>query len=131
LDGTATLFYAVEQQPVHKDMTAPLFYRSAAWIFLTTVLVLLILNFLLAMIGAEKLNSLLDNLPTRVLLGALGVTGAFGGVALWIGMMWNCLTHSNASLGSKIRWFLLIVFTNLLGALIYYFKVYRREGIRV
>ena len=129
LDGTATLFYAVEQQRANKDMTAPLFYRSAAWIFLMTVVALLILNLLLATIGAEKLNSLLDNLPTRVLLGALGVTGAFGGAALWIGMMWNCLTHSNTPLGSKIRWFLLIVFTNLLGALIYYFKVYRREGV--
>lgn len=110
-------------------MTAPLFYRSAAWTFLTTVLVLLILNFLLATIGAERLNSLLDNLPTRVLLGALGVTGAFGIMALLFGMMWNCLVVSKASIGSKIGWFLLMLFTNMLGALIYYFKVYRREGV--
>jgi hypothetical protein len=114
---------------VSKDMTAGFFYRSAVWIFLTTVLVLLILNLLLATIGGERLNILLDNLPTRVLLGALGVTGAFGGIALWIGMMWNCLTLSNTSKNSKIGWFLLILFTNMLGASIYYFRVYRREGL--
>jgi len=109
-------------------MNAAFFYRSAAWIFLTTVLVLLILNLLLATIGAGRLNSLLDNLLTRVLLGALGVTGAFGGIALWVGMMWNCLT-SNASKGSKTGWFLLILFTNTLGASINYFKIYRPEGM--
>jgi Phospholipase_D-nuclease N-terminal len=110
-------------------MTSALFYRSAAWIFLTAILVLLILNLLLATTGAERLNHLLNNLPTRVLLGALGATGAFGIIALWIGMMWNSLTLSSASIGSKIAWFLLIVFTNMLGALIYYFVVYRREAV--
>jgi len=90
------------QQRAHKDITAPLFYRSAACIFLGTVLALLILNLLLLTIGAERLDSLLDNLPSRVLLGALDVTSAFGGIAHWIGMMWNCLTPRKASPGSKI-----------------------------
>lgn len=130
LEGKPRVLYDVGavKEP-SKDMTAAFFYRSAVWIFMTTLLVLLILNLLLATIGGVRLHILLDNLPTRVLLGALGVTGALGGIALWIGMMWNCLTLSNASKISKIGWFLLILFTNMLGASIYYFRVYRRGGL--
>ncbi len=109
-------------------MTSAVFYRSAAWVFLTTILVALILSSLSLAIGADRLNDLLHLLPVRVLLGSLGVTGAFGIIALWIGMIWNCLSLSNESKAFKISWFLLIVLTNMLGALIYYFMVYRRKS---
>ena len=117
-----------ECQRAQKEMTPAFFYRITAWIFLAIVVAFGILTGLSATIGAERLNNLALNHPSiTVLLGTIGAIGAFSIVALWIGMMSNCLSVSDLSLTSKIAWFLLILFTNMLGALIYYFVIYRRE----
>jgi len=106
-------------------MTLNTFYRIAARLFLFTVGLLTILNVMLALGGRETL----ENLPFlfRLPLGTLGVLSAIGIVTLWFGMMWNCVVVSSLPLSSKIRWILLLIVTNMLGTLIYYFVVFQRQ----
>ena len=64
--------------------------------------------------------------------GGAGLFAAFGGLIIlvwiigiiasifWIWMLIDCLV-SNMPTGEKILWFLVIFFTHLLGALIYFF----------
>lgn len=47
------------------------------------------------------------------------------GVAFWIWMLYDCLVHEPSNGNDKIIWVLVIVFTNIIGALIYYFVRYR------
>jgi hypothetical protein len=47
------------------------------------------------------------------------------GTAFWIWMIIDCATHERNST-EKIVWIVIIVFTHLLGALIYFFV--RRQG---
>jgi hypothetical protein len=109
-------------------MTLRYFYRIAAACFLTTIAVLTALNIALAVVGREGMGWL-DNLPflVRLPLGLLGVAGAIGIVSLWFGMMWDCLFVSRLSLFSKIGWFLLLLITNMLGTLIYYYVRFQRR----
>jgi len=106
-------------------MTLRQFYRVAVWTFITTITVLVILNVALAVVGSQPLQ----NLPflIRLPLGVLGVFGAVGIITVWFGMMWDCAVTSRLPLISKLGWFLLIVFTNMLGTLIYYFLVFQRQ----
>jgi hypothetical protein len=107
-------------------MTLRKFYRIAVLCFFLTITVGVILNIVLAIVGREPL----ENLPflVRLPLGMLGACGAIGIIALWIGMMWNCVANSQLSMVSKIGWLLLIVLTNMLGAVIYYYVVFQRPG---
>lgn len=109
-------------------MTLGYFYRIAASCFLTAVAVLTVLNIALAVVGKERL-AWLDNMPIliRLPLGLLGVAAAIGIVSLWFGMMWDCLYVSRLSLFSKIGWFLLLLITNMLGTLIYYYARFQRR----
>ena len=83
------------------------------------------MNVALAGVGSESLQ----NLPflMRLPLGVLGVFGALGIITVWLGMMWNCAVTSRLPMISKLGWLLLIVFTNMLGTLIYYFLVFQRQ----
>lgn len=59
-------------------------------------------------------------LLTFFILGVLGL----GGTILWVWMLIDCVTKEPSEGNDKIIWILVILFTHLLGALIYYF--YRR-----
>jgi hypothetical protein len=48
----------------------------------------------------------------------------------WLGMIWDCLFTSNLPIRSKGLWLILLVFTSTLGALIYYFCVYKNRPIQ-
>ena len=91
--------------------------------------ILLLLNVLVVLLG----SSVVENVPflVRLPLGILGALSAVGIIALWFGMMWNCVVVSQLPRLSKVGWFLLIVFTNMLGALIYYFLVFQKQEDRV
>ena len=110
-------------------MTLRYFYRIAAACFLTMIAMLTALNILLAIVGREGMPWL-DNLPflVRLSLGLLGATGAVGIISLWFGMMWDCLFVSKLPLLSKIGWFLLLLLTNMLGTLIYYYARFQTRA---
>jgi len=67
----------------------------------------------------------------RLMSGLLGAFGAVGIITVWFGMMWNCTVTSRLPVFSKIGWLLLIVLTNMLGTLIYYFVVFQKQTSRM
>lgn len=74
--------------------------------------------------------TLIERLPTLVLLpfALLGGFLGIGTIPLWLGMMWDCAATSKMPIWSKALWMILLVPLSSLGALIYYFCVYRRSG---
>ena len=54
---------------------------------------------------------------------------AFGGTILWIWMLIDCITKEPSEGNDKLIWILVIVFTGVIGAAIYYF-VRRPERIQ-
>lgn len=70
---------------------------------------------------------LVETLPTLVLLpfALLGGLLGIGAIPLWFGMMWDCAITGKMPVWSKVLWMLLLVPLSSLGALIYYFCVYR------
>jgi len=62
---------------------------------------------------------------------ALGVPLALALLGFWIWMLVDCLTHESKKGNDRLVWALVIVFTKLLGALLYYFLRYReRDHLR-
>ena len=56
--------------------------------------------------------------------------GAFFGIGvtlLWFGMMLDCAFTSKMPLRSKVLWMILLIPTNGIGALIYYFCIYKNR----
>jgi hypothetical protein len=49
---------------------------------------------------------------------SFGAFSAVGIISLWFGMIWDCWFASKKPNASKLRWTLLLVLTNMLGALI-------------
>ncbi|HEY2860496.1 MAG TPA: hypothetical protein VGJ21_18905 [Terracidiphilus sp.] len=62
-------------------------------------------------------------MPFALLGGFLGI----GTILLWFGMMWDCAITSKMPIWSKVLWMILLVPLSSLGALIYYFCIYRRS----
>lgn len=114
-------------------MNLGLFYRIAISCFLLTVALLVVLNIVEAFIGAEHLANVMDGLPfiLRVPFGILGAFSAIGIIFLWYGMIWDCWFTSKMSKESKTRWTLLLVITNMLGALIYYYRVFDKRDLAI
>ncbi len=71
----------------------------------------------------------MDSLPflVRVPFGLLGAFSAVGIITLFYGMLWDCWMTSKMTRTSKIRWTLLLVLTNMVGALIYYYRVFNKR----
>jgi hypothetical protein len=104
------------------------FYRLAAACFLATVALLAALNVIAIIAGRENIGWL-ENPPflVRLPLGILGVACAIGIISLWLGMMWDCLFVSKLPTPSRVRWLLLLLLTNMLGALIYYYTRFQKR----
>jgi hypothetical protein len=84
------------------------------------------------LVGDERLK-FLDHLPfvVRLPLGLLGGFSAIGIIALWLGMIWDCAITSELPIWSRVKWLILLVLTNMLGALLYYFRVFRNRPTTV
>ncbi len=54
---------------------------------------------------------------------------SLGFLAFWIWMLVDCIKHESDEGNNKLIWVLVIIFTQFLGALIYFF-VQRRERLR-
>lgn len=62
-------------------------------------------------------------------LGAVvGVTGASAALYLWIGMGWYWLRLDHSPSYAKKFWFVMLLVLNWVGAIAYYFAVYRRSA---
>lgn len=51
------------------------------------------------------------------------------GMLFWLWMIVDCATHEPSDSNNKIVWLLIIIFTHLIGAILYYF-IRRPERIR-
>jgi len=65
--------------------------------------------------------------PIEILLVAVALPSALALLGFWIWMLIDCLTHEPKKGNDRLVWALVIVFTKLLGALLYYFMRYRRR----
>jgi hypothetical protein len=95
----------------------------------------------LAVVGLAALETILSpvlfllpamNQPPLVARIAGGVFGFFLATAVsvfWFGTMWRCLVSSNHTAVAKVGWLLLMLTTNLVGALIYYFVRRKKERL--
>ncbi len=57
-----------------------------------------------------------------LLFGAFMIIIMFFGLAFWLWMLIDVMKRKS---GDKLSWVLVIVFLNVLGAVLYYFMVYR------
>lgn len=60
----------------------------------------------------------------RIAMAPIGIAGALSGSVLFLGMLIDCVISRRRSIPARILWFVLILLTNVLGALIYYFRVF-------
>lgn len=52
---------------------------------------------------------------------------ALAGLAFWVWMIVDCVTNEPSTGNDKIVWIIIIVFAQIVGALIYYFVRHRRR----
>ena len=70
-------------------------------------------------------------LGARIVGGAIGVFLPVAVSGFWIGTMWKCVVSRNHTVISKIGWLLLMLITNVLGSLIYYYCFARQQRRRI
>ncbi|MGP8173354.1 MAG: hypothetical protein ACLP7O_02255 [Terracidiphilus sp.] len=106
------------------------FYRVVVVCFFITIAILVALNIAVVVVGYERMKAL-ESLPVLIRLpfGLLGAFSAFGILTLWFGMIWDCAVTSNLQVWSKVKWLVLLVIINWLGALIYYYRVFRHRPV--
>jgi hypothetical protein len=105
------------------------FYRAVAYGTVWTLGFEFVLSVLMAFGGFDPLSAF-DRLPLLVWppVAALILFLVVGGFVLWIGMIWDCAVAVEVSVWSKVLWLLLVVLTPNLGALVYYFCVFKRRA---
>ena len=107
------------------------FYRAVAVGTLSTLGIEFVLSFFSAISGYDPMNAL-DKWPSLIWppLAALILFLVIGGFVLWVGMIWDCATANQMSVTSRVLWLILVVLTPYLGALIYYFCVFKRRPLK-
>jgi hypothetical protein len=58
----------------------------------------------------------------------VGVTGASAALYLWIGMGWYWLRLDNSASSARKFWFVILLLLNWVGAIAYYWVVYRKSA---
>jgi hypothetical protein len=61
----------------------------------------------------------------RLPVGVLGAFSATGIIALWLGMISDCAFISGLPAWSKAKWLVALALINWLGALLYYYRVFK------
>jgi hypothetical protein len=95
----------------------------------TIALMVVVISTMLAQLwlGRPATQTIIKSEWLQVLGFLVGVVGALSALCLWIGMLWHCGAVYRSSSGSRLAWFLLLVFGNWLAAPVYYVLVYRRQ----
>ena len=102
------------------------FYTISIACFYVTVGLLILANIAYFTIGDEGMKGL-DNLPflIRLPVGVLGAFSAMGIIALWLGMILDCAFNRDLPAWSKTKWLAALLIINWLGALLYYYRVFK------
>ena len=67
------------------------------------------------------------SLPLRIAVGVLlGVSGAISALFLWLSMLWYWWHVDRKERGMNVFWLLALSLGNWVGAIVYYFFVFRR-----
>ncbi len=69
-----------------------------------------------------------DGTAYKILGTVVGVIGASSALYLWIGMAWYWLRLDRSPSSMKKLWFVVLLLLNWVGAVAYYFAVYRRSA---
>lgn len=111
-------------------MTFRSFYRAVAVGTISTLAVEFALSVFSSFSGYDPMSAL-DRWPTLIWppAAALILFLTIGGFVLWVGMIGDCAVASGMSIRSRLLWLILVVLTPNLGALIYYFCVYKRRPL--
>ena len=112
-------------------MTLRSFYRAVAVGTLSTLGVEFALSVFSAIIGYDPMSAL-DRWPSLIWppVTVLILFLTIGGFVLWLGMIWDCAVASEMSVRSRVLWLILVIPTPNLGALIYYFCVFKHRPLR-
>jgi hypothetical protein len=105
------------------------FYRVVAVGTVTLLGLLMALNVIFVAFRINPFYTMLETWSNLALLPFF-LIGAFFGIGvtlLWFGMMWDCAFTSKMRVWLKVLWLLLLIPTSGIGALIYYFCVYRNR----
>lgn len=105
------------------------FYRFVAVGTICLLGLLLALNVVFVAFRINPFYTMLETWSSLALL-PFSLIGAFFGIGvtvLWFGMILDCAFISRMRVVSKALWLLLLIPTSGLGALIYYFCVYRKR----
>lgn len=98
------------------------FYRVAVVCLFTTLSIMVTMMIVGVFVGQERINSL--PLLIRLPLGLLGAFCSISTIAFWLGMILDCVFTSKLTVWSKIKWLFPLVLINVLGALIYYYRIF-------
>jgi hypothetical protein len=107
------------------------FYRIVAVGTVSLLGLGLALNVIFAAFRVNPFYTMLETWSNLALLPFF-LIGAFFGISvtlLWFGMMWDCAFTSKMRVWSKALWLLLLIPTSSVGALIYYFGVYKNRPL--
>jgi hypothetical protein len=99
------------------------YYRVAIICFYVSLAAIFALYIAGEIVGDERVNSL--PFIVRLPFGLVGAFAAIGILSLWLGMIWDCAITSKLPVWSRVKWLLLLVLINWLGALIYYYRVFK------
>ena len=105
------------------------FYRVVAVGTISLLGIGLALNLIFVAFRVNPFYTMLETWSNLALLPFF-LIGAFFGIGvtlLWFGMLWDCAFTSKMGVWSKVLWLLLLVPTTGVGALVYYFRVYRHR----
>ncbi len=69
-----------------------------------------------------------DGTAYKILGTVVGVIGASSALYLWIGMAWYWFRLDRSASSMKKLWFVVLLLLNWVGAVAYYFAVYRRSA---
>jgi hypothetical protein len=102
------------------------FYKASIVCFYVTMGLLILANIAVFIFGYEQMKGL-ENLPLliRLPVGVLGAFSATGIIALWLGMISDCAFISGLPAWSKAKWLVALALINWLGALLYYYRVFK------
>lgn len=82
----------------------------------------------LALFALRLVFTLLGHLLSFLFHGVWGLLGLVGTIA-WIIALVDIVLQKDLSTGAKIGWFLLVLFTHVFGAVIYFLFGRRRTGV--